>query len=407
MRIAAPRERVVGDRRRIEADVAFEDVDRPGVTVYFEAGGPLADALEPLPEAFVLAAVPAAVWEGERRLEIDGALDRTLVSGLGQAMALLHHWYPRCRPLTLEPTRGTRTLTPAAVPHAAALCSGGVDALAMLQENLEALPRDHPRSIRTLVHLFGSTTYDFVAGEPSAAHVRASERTAVRLADLARQLGLEFTRFETNASTLYPDALSYVDTGHSATMLAPLVAVGRRVTDALTASSGAGVQPWANGSHPLLTPMLSTSAVRVVLAEPLVSRHAKVGRLADWEPAYDVVSPCHDYLDLPENRVNCGTCEKCVRTMTSLLAWGALARFTAFPADDVTPGMIEAVAMRDRLTYMDSAEVLDHLEAVGRADLAEAIRDKVRRRTESRWQRRRRKWRRSLAKRLGRGRSRP
>ena len=401
MRIAAPREQVVGDRRRIEADVVFEDVDRPPITVHFEAGGPLADALEPLPEAFVLAAVPAAVWEGERRLAVDGALDRTLVSGLGQAMALLHRWYPRCRPLTLEPARGTRVLTPAPEPHAAALCSGGVDALAMLRANLQAFPRDHPRAIRTLVCLLGATTFDHVDGVPSPAHQRANDWMAGRVETLASRLGLSAARIHTNAATLHPDAASYLDAGHVATMIAPLVASQRLVTDAWIASSGSGVHHVPHGSHPLLDGLFSTGAVRVREAQPLLSRHEKIGWIADWEPAYDIVSPCHQYPLLPEGTINCGRCEKCIRTMTGLVAHGALARFGAFAANDVTPDMILGLEVRSRYDFFTDPLLLAGLEAAGRADLADACRENNRRAAESRWARRRRKWRHSLRKRFG------
>ncbi|MFV1957894.1 MAG: hypothetical protein ACC662_00635 [Planctomycetota bacterium] len=401
MWIGAAQRTLVGDRSRIEADVVFEDVDRPPVRVFFEADGVLAPVLEAHPEAFAMSALPAAVWQGERRLRIDGALDRTLAAGLEQAMTLFQSWFEHCRPLKLEPTQGLATRTPATEPYAVALCSGGVDALVMLQEDLATYPRTHPRAIRTIVLFFGASSFDFVDGKPSPAHERAHERTLRRLATLADRLGFSLAQVRTNAASLHTDALPYIDMGHSAVLLAPLVASGRRVTDAHLASSGAGARHPPHGSHPLLDELYSTSAVRVHLDQPLVSRHEKLGRLAGWAPAQDVVSPCHDPLDLPQGQVNCGVCEKCVRTMTGLLAWGALSRFSAFPADDVTPEMILSVEMKSRIDFLEATDLLEHLEAVGRRDLAEAVRENVRRQTESRWRKRRRKWRRSVRKRLG------
>lgn len=385
MRISSPRTSVVAARRRIEADVAFEDADRSPVTVVYEADAPLAEALQPRPEVFLLAAFPAAMWQGERRIVVEGALDRTLRAGLEQAGALLGHWYPHCSRPAIEPTQGLRTLTPARPPHVAALCSGGVDALAMLRENLETYPRDHPRAIRTLVFLLGSTTFDHVDGVPSSAHQRANERMARRVERLAQDLDLAFARIGMNAATLYPDAASYLDAGHVAAMIAPLVACDGRVTDALVASSGSSVHHVPHGSHPLLDGLFGTGAVRVLSPQPLLSRHRKIGWIADWEPAFDILCPCHQYPLLPDDRVNCARCEKCIRTMTGLVAHGALERFGAFPGAEVRPDMILGLDVRSRFDFFVDPELLAGLEAVGRHDLAAACRTNNRRARGPRW----------------------
>ena len=402
MKIESPRAMQVGDRRRIEAEVVFEDTDRPPLLAYIEAGPPLADALEPLPEAFVLPAVPAAAWMGEKRLRIEGALDPTLAAGLEQIMTLLGAWYEHCHHVAIEPTDGLRALIPAPRPHAAMLCSGGVDALALLAENRRTFPLEHPGAIRTAAYLYGYTAYEFSDGARVPERVAAYEKNARRLEGLGEKLGFELARVETNAALLFPDTAAWMDAGHTAGLLAPLVASQKRVTDAWIGSTGVGLDHVPHASHPMLDPLYSTSAVDVRLGQPLVTRHAKIGQLATWEPAYDVVHPCHHNLDLPDGQVNCGACDKCVRTMLSLVAWGALERFGAFPADDVTPELLARAEPNRRYAFMEQPDVLDQLRAIGRLDLVAAVEAQAERRAESRGARRRRRWLQAVRQRLGR-----
>ena len=180
-------------------------------------------------------------------------------------------------------------------------------------------------------------------------------------------------------------------------MVAPLVAADRRVTETWIASSGAGLGHVPHGSHPLLDGHLGTGAVRVHSPQPLLSRQRKLGLLADWAPAYDILTPCHQYPHLGDDEVNCGRCEKCIRTMTGLVAHGALERFSAFPVDDVTPGMILGLEVRSRYDFFVDPDLLAGLEAAGRRDLVAACIRNHRLAGWPRWVQRigRRRWRRA------------
>jgi hypothetical protein len=68
----------------------------------------------------------------------------------------------------------------------------------------------------------------------------------------------------------------------------------------------------------------------------------------------------------------------------------------------VTPEMIDSIRIRQAYTYITMSALLARLESVGRNDLVRAIHDQIKRVTEGRWARRRRSWRKSIAKRLPR-----
>jgi hypothetical protein len=395
---------IVGDRVRIEARFVYEDVDLPPLTVYYEAGPPLADALEAIPEAFALPAFPIALWEGEQRLKLEGALDTTLSAGLGQVASLLADWYGRCSsPPVIEPAQGHRVLRPRPEHRTVALFGGGVDTMAMMSENRRLLPLDHANSIRSVVYAFGFSVFDFPDGSANPRMLDRYQAQASRFEALGERIGFELSRLESNVLSLHPSVEPFYEAAGAGALLAPLVASPGFVSDAWIASDGEGGSvKTPHGSHPMLDVLYSTGAVRIHHVQPQVTRNEKLGMIASWEPAYDTLVVCHGELEPPEDTPNCGKCEKCVRTMVGLVSWDALPRFTTFPFDDVTPAMIDAIWIRQAYTFITMPDVLAGLLRVGRTDLVQALEARVDQFSEGRWARRRRGWKHSIVKRLPR-----
>jgi len=378
MRIESPTRSTNGDRTRIEARFVYEDSPFPPVDVFYEVGPPLADALEPTPEAFAMAGFAVALWEGERRLSVEGALDARFVEGLRRVEARLGAWYRRCGRIAVEPTRGLRELAPPASPRTVALFSGGVDAFAMLRENRDRHRLEEPGSIRTVAYAFGYSFLDRKGGVEDAFMRDRYEAQAKRLERLGERVGLDVARVETNVRLLDPTRAPFYYAAHGGAFLAPIVASGGIVSDALIASAGeAMADPSPHGSHPLLDPQYSTGAVRIHHMQAELGRSSKIGMISDWPPAYDTLQVCHGWLAPTAEAANCGQCEKCMRTMVGLVAFDALPRFSTFPVDDVTPEMIEGVEIRYRHDYLTAPNLLHHLEKVGRDDLIRAIRKRA------------------------------
>jgi hypothetical protein len=380
VRIENLRRHRVGDRMRIEARFIYEDSNLPPVDVYYEAGPPLADALESIPEAFVLSGLPIALWEGERRLKVEGALDAKLAAGLGRASALLASWYDRCGSIVIEPTDGLRNTKPRPQPRAVALMSGGVDALGMLVDNRRRFALDDPSSIRTVVYAFGYSFLDRPKGEVDPFMRARYEAQATRLEALGEQVGFDVVRLDSNVRLLDPHRDPFYYTAHGGAYLAPLVASPGCVSDALIASVGeGGPTQTPHGSHPRLDVEYTTGAVQVRHEQVGVPRTDKVRMIAAWEPAFGVLQVCPGWLAPSPDVVNCGQCEKCIRTMVGLLVHDALAKFTTFPHDDVTPEMIDAIQIKPRYDYLTVPEVIAGLESIGREDLVRAIHARVER----------------------------
>ena len=95
--------------------------------------------------------------------------------------------------------------------------------------------------------------------------------------------------------------------------------------------SYADLHPW--GSHPLLDPLWSTEAVKVV-HDGGETRQDKLRVLVEYSEVLSRLRVCWQNT----GDYNCGRCEKCVRTMLGLLALG-VDRCDAFP-DTLTPELV-------------------------------------------------------------------
>jgi hypothetical protein len=154
------------------------------------------------------------------------------------------------------------------------------------------------------------------------------------------------------------------------------------------ASDGTGVDPPPGASHPLLDQHFSTAAVQVYHEHASWNRVDKLRLLAEWPEALRIMQPCH-YVEIPPaGRINCGRCEKCVRTMLGLLSLGRLADTDAFEANDVSADMISAIPLHTPVKVSLLEQLAGPLREAGRDDLARAIENRLTA------ERRRKRWRR-------------
>lgn len=367
-------------RIRLSIRVQWEDRARDDATIWFEWPEALADQITADANVALLAAYPLAMSTGERRLELAGSVPPRLADGVRAAMALAAQRTTTLRPIRLDVIeRGTAPRDTPTRREAALCLSGGVDALAALQDNLATLSPDHPARFRRGLFAFGLNSFDFDDGRPVAARIEVYEAQAVRLEAFASRVGISLVRASTNLRSLYPDFEAWA----AAVNNTPLTAIGHAMRTHLSglaiASTGVGIDT-GHQQHPFMDPLFATHDFDVHPVQQMVTRAEKVRRLTAWPDALAVLRVCF-LMDLsPGRTLNCGRCEKCVRTMLELLAAGgdALAR-APFPADDVTVDQIDALPFTSRHVVGFYEEIVDPLAALGRDDLVAAIQRGLRR----------------------------
>jgi hypothetical protein len=354
---------------RVKARVSWEEADSPPVRVFVEVPESHAEGFWPDPNAFLIAAVLPAWRAGERRVRVEGSLCPVLHENLRAAITTLQAWYPDMgTPPAIECSEGTMALRPQG-RHAISLLSCGIDSLAILRWNKLHLPADHPAAIRgTLLITFEK--------RPSASSDEFSRRVRGRLtpaAAVASDAGVEAIPVVSNVWWLVNNGYFYDERWHGAVLGSAAAFFSRRFRRAYIASSSypGDVYPW--GSHPWLDPYYSSSHFQVENHGLGMSRLDRTALVADWPAGLNNVRVCQK----DDPAVNCGTCEKCIRTMTALVCLGKLSECTAFPVDDVSDELIDTIDTYDMLhtdlQTIPYRDMVPALERCGRNDLAAAV----------------------------------
>ena len=79
---------------RVEAQVEWEDADRPPLSVFLDSLSRFRASIWPDPNAFAMAVILPAWHAGERRLLIEGNLCPVFRDNVRAALGTLSRWYP-------------------------------------------------------------------------------------------------------------------------------------------------------------------------------------------------------------------------------------------------------------------------------------------------------------------------
>jgi hypothetical protein len=375
MKITDFRSEKKGNRARVAATVSWEDCDRPTQEVYFETDEAFADSLSCNPHAFLVGCTIPAMHYGEERVFVDAEICPELREGLITAMSWLRHWYydPDRALVRIEAKRRSGLPTPRTPERAGFFFSGGIDSFATLRANRLGFPQEHPWSIRD-----GLVVYGLELDEPEA-----FECVLNLLSGVAQDVGITLIPVYTNVYLQYrdEDAKNHWAFFYYKFMGAALAAVAHAFARRLTVVSIAADYDIPNqkphGSHPILDPNYSSSDLRIRHDGITLSRFAKTKLVAGWDVALQNLRVCNQYKRYQPGRLNCGQCEKCVRTMLACLALGVLDQTSAFPRDDISEELLRSVVKLDYRTVPLYGELIAPLAERGRHDLADAVECKI------------------------------
>ena len=382
MRIHGFRRASFGGRVEVGATVTWEEAPRSPVDLVFAAEGDAAEALEPDSNAYLLAVALPAIRHGERRIAIEGAVCPRLTEGLRAASALFESWYGEPRRLpAIEPAAGFRAPHPAS-PRAACFLSGGVDSLDVLLRNRERLPANHPGSIRDALHV---SRFPYRRDPASAAFSNHRARAASAASTLASTLDVTLTRVESNLVDVEAN-LAFSGREYYSAAYASMAHLFSSSWTSVALASGHHLVEFGlpSGSHPLLDPLYGSGALELRHEGTDRTRLEKIAAIARRPDLLRQVLVCPE-APLPEGEINCGRCEKCLRTMAELLVAGALGEAASFPVGALTAPAIESLLLIGDIVFF-WISLAEPLRTLGRHDLANAIERKVRQARETeRW----------------------
>ena len=365
--------RKTDDLMRAAARVHFEENEKPAQEIFIETEAAFADDLAANPHAFAVGCLVPALFFGEKRLALDEAICPRLKEGLETVMAILHHWTGGAfQPLTIEAPLQTNSAYTEKNRRAAIFLSGGMDSLAALKrirDNYSPAHDAYPRDA-LLVHGF-----DIGGVIARGAKYHVFERAKAAMAPVAADAGLTLIPLYTNIRHLCDARDLWLNQFFGAVLAAVAHALAPRIDLAWLASSYDIPHLHPCGSHPLLDPEYSSHNLAIRHRDADLSRMAKLKLVADWDTAFQNFRVC--LANVPD-KLNCGRCEKCVRTMLELEALGLLDRTRAFADNTVRPEWLDAFRITIRVREPFYEELIEPLRQRGREDLAQKIETKLR-----------------------------
>ena len=358
-------------RARVLAAVHWEDIQRPTDHVFFETAEDFAGDLAGGADAFVLGCLVPAMRLGERRLAA-GGICPGLKEGLCTAMGVLAHWSGgRYRPLAIETAATRGTVAAPGAPRAGLCLSGGIDSLAALRLNRLNYRPDDPWYVKDGLMVHG---FDIGGVVARGAKYPVFDRAVAAMAAVAADAGITLVPVYTNVRHLCDDRDLWLNYFFGAVLAAAGHVIAGRLSLLFIASSYDIPHLHPCGSHPILDPEYSSQALAIRHRDLALSRLEKHRIVADWPAAFNNFRVC--LANVPD-RLNCGRCEKCVRTMTELTAIGRLQDTRAFEEDTVTPAHFDGFDITIRGRDLFYRELLEPLAAQGRQDLVATIQEKL------------------------------
>ena len=269
------------------------------------------------------AAIPLAILPAMRlrkAIHVNGAVSRTFIDGVKRAMRFYATSFEGFSevPITADSCYEAR---PGPSQRRASFFSGGVDSFFTLLKGRNELT--------DIITIRG---FDMSLGDADR-----WEKTRASAHAVAAELGIRFHELESNFGSMIKEFGLWIEHGHGLALACAarsLAGLFAEIRIPGTFSSD-GQIPW--GSSAFSDPEFSDERLAIIHDTCAATRTDKIEFLAQQPLALQYLRVCPGVKN--DANYNCCRCEKCLRTMVSLYACGALERAAAFPLP-LTPELV-------------------------------------------------------------------
>ena len=373
-------------KTRVSATVTWENCDRPQEEVFFETTAEFVEDLVINPDTWLLACTLPAMRYGEDRIAINASISPEIKDGLINAMRCLIDWHGGATPrrlkaqgnahlsnrkvIKIEAPRRTQPLLADRSNRAAGFFSGGINALAMVQDNHLNFSPDHPR------HIKDGILIDEISEKDISNNYYQNIVDAVSA--IAKDAEVELIPVSTNAYAHFHDLdpeYSFWNREYIGSFLAAIAhAFAPRFSCVSIASTHdyPNLEPW--GSHPLLDPLYSSSGLQIRHENAALSRLDKTKLVGKWDVALKHLQVCNEKKSYKNGNYNCGRCNKCLKTMMAFLALGLLEQIPAFAPTNISQEfLLENCQIGSAYDESCYRELIEPLSKINRQDLVNGI----------------------------------
>jgi len=321
-----------GNLARVVARISWEDCSKLPRELYYETDSKFAHDLTCNPHAFLTACLMPAMYSGERRIKIDGAIDPELLDGLDTAIKWVSKWHPDCKPLKIEAKIASPIFSNSW--RAGQFLSGGIDSLATLRHNRLTYPQDHPRSIKVAFFVHG---FD-IGHDERDKELGYFQLALSHLKKVAHGANVTLIPVFTNVRHLNNDMDFWMNIFFGPALASVAHVFSNSLSIVHIASTWGPTRLSPCGSHPVLDPLYSSSTLRIVHDGIKYSRFEKIKLVSEWDVGLKNIRVC---TNNSPNEINCGSCEKCITVMLVLLALDKIEQCDTFKGKDLTPQLIQ------------------------------------------------------------------
>lgn len=354
---------------RLTAIFSWEEAAREDFTFHLETGTAAAMSPDQAGNALAVAAFPLAFHDRERRLAIEAPVCPMLADNLMTALNVWNNWSGEAPVALAIEAPGARSGT-GERQRATAFLSGGVDSFHLLHRNLKLHARDQPAAIGAIILVHG---FD-VGKRRRDPEVALFDGIRQRLTAVCATRDIAVATCSTNLRHIKPLRPGFwTDRFYGPAVLA----TGHAVAPGPGFLLFGGTYDFANlepiGSSPIVDVQFSSQRLQILHEGLRFSRLDKVRELVEWPLAIDNLRVCAH-----EGRadINCGTCEKCLRTRLALLAVGC-ERSRAFGEHVMAPDQLDVVELSTDYHAASYRDIVAALAGTRHAHLTHGIAAKL------------------------------
>lgn len=355
---------------KVVATISWENCHRSQQDIYFATLPEYSSALSGKADTYLVACAFLAARYGEERIAIDSPVCPILLEGVLTNLAWLHRYWKKFSlsiPV-IEASLDTHSVSPPK-EGTALFISGGIDSLFSLRHNRLTVPEGHPFSIRDVVYVQGA---GFPEDPKSGFKLDFLKRSIAKFSEVNKETGVNLIPVVSNLRTLAYRGNS--DDGKfwqycylGASLAAVAHSVGQGLTKMIVSSDNpiSGIAP---EDLIYLAPNYSSQNLQLIYYGARFSRLQKTQVISDWDIGLRNLHVC-----TKNTNSNCGKCQKCIVTMTTLEALGKLKGSRAFPVDQVSPELLQTLKLMTPGYLSDYSSLVPLLKERGRNDLISAI----------------------------------
>jgi hypothetical protein len=250
------------NRTRTSAMVSWEDCDQPDKEVFIETGDNQNTGITASPHAFLVGCLIPALYFGEKRIAIEGAICPSLLEGLAGVMELMRIWSGgKMAPLDIEPEKRVLDADIAPRNRTGMVYSGGIDSIASMRINMLGYPKSHPGAIRDCFFIHG---FDIGGVVNRGMKYHVFDRARQSMEKVTSLAGMNLIPVYTNIRHLCDDRDLWLNRFFGAVLSAVAHSFSTRVDRFNIASSYDLENLVPCGSHPLLDPLYSSYNLSII-----------------------------------------------------------------------------------------------------------------------------------------------